>query len=295
MLKQIEKMYVKPGSKVKLDKHPTDYKKKPVNKEEEKTLLNEGVSNIVRIQEMLYSHNQYSVLIIIQAMDAAGKDSLVKHVLSGLNPTGVKVTPYGTPTKTELEHDYLWRHNKALPGRGEIGIFVRSHYENVLVTRVHPEYIVGENIPGYDKIDKIDKALFKTRFRQINDWERYLTENGTKIIKIFLHSGKEEQKKQLMERIEDPAKHWKFNFGDIEERQLWDKYMVAYEDLLNNTSTESAPWYIVPADDRWFARVAASKIIEHEMDKLHLHYPLPDAKLDEQLAKAKSILLNEKE
>ncbi|CAN5411266.1 polyphosphate kinase 2 family protein [soil metagenome] len=290
---QIDKMFVKPGSKVSLKDHPAAYKNKGLDRTTAEQLMKDSIEGLQVMQDKLYSHNQHSILIVIQAMDAAGKDSLVKHVLGGLSPSGVKVYPFRAPTDTELEHDYLWRHNLALPGRGEIVIFVRSHYENVLVTRVHPEYILGERIPGIDKLKKVNNDFFKTRFRQINDWERYLTENGTTIIKIFLHSSKEDQKIQFMERIDDAAKNWKFNMGDLKERQHWDEYMAAYEDLLSHTSSEYAPWYIVPADNRWFARIAAGAIIYNEFEKLKLNYPVvtPEQKL--QLEEAGKALLNE--
>lgn len=269
----MDKMFVKPGSKVSLKDHPADYHYTDISKEKAEKLLLAGSEDLKVLQDKLYSHDQHSVLIVIQAMDAAGKDSLVKHVIGQLNPGGVKVVPFKAPTAKELEHDYLWRHNMALPGRGEIVIFVRSHYENVLVTRVHPEYILGEKIPGIDHLKKVNKAFFRNRFRQINDWERHLSENGTTIIKIFLNSSREEQMKQFMERIDDPTKNWKFNMADINERKHWDKYRNAYEDLLSHTSTSYAPWYIIPADDRWFARVAAASIIFNEFEKLKLDYP----------------------
>jgi PPK2 family polyphosphate:nucleotide phosphotransferase len=291
--KQIDKMLVKPGSKVQLKDHPTDYDNKGVEKQEAAQLLQNGINSMILLQDKLYSHNEHSVLVVVQAMDAAGKDSIVKHVLSGLNPTGVRVTPFKSPTDIELEHDYLWRHNLALPSRGEIGIFVRSHYENVLVTRVHPEYILREKIPGIYKLKHVDKAFFKQRFRQINDWERHLSENGMTIIKIFLHSSKDEQKKQFIDRIDDPSKNWKFSMGDLKERLLWDQYMGAYEDLLNHTSTKYAPWFIVPADDRWFARVSVSAIIQNEFEKLRLKYPEVSPEQKEALASAKTSLLSE--
>jgi PPK2 family polyphosphate:nucleotide phosphotransferase len=291
--KQLAQMFVKPGTKVSLNDHPSEYKNKGITKETSEKIMNSGLEGLQIMQDKLYSHNQHSVLIVIQAMDAAGKDSLVKHVIGGLNPGGVRVVPFKAPTETELEHDYLWRHNLALPARGEIGIFVRSHYENVLVTRVHPEYILGENIPGINKLKKIDKHFFRTRFRQINDWEKHLTENGMTIIKIFLHSSKEEQKKQFMERVDDSSKNWKFNVADLKERQHWDEYMAAYEDLLSNTSTAYAPWYIVPADDRWFARISATAIIYNEFEKLKLDYPIVTEEQKQALINAKAQMLNE--
>ena len=291
--KQISQMLVKPGTKVLLKDHPTDHGDKGLTKEMADKLMKTGVEGLQKMQDKLYSHNQHSVLIVIQAMDAAGKDSLVKHVLGGLSPAGVKVVPFKAPTDTELEHDYLWRHNLALPARGEIAIFVRSHYENVLITRVHPEYVLGEKIPGIDKLKNVNKNLFRTRFRQINDWERHLTENGMTIIKIFLHSSKDDQKKQFMERIDDPSKNWKFNIADIAERGHWDEYMSAYEDMLSHTSTEYAPWYIVPADDRWFARMSAGAIIFNEFNKMKLSYPVVTEEQKKALLTAKQQLVNE--
>ena len=291
--KQISQMLVKPGTKVLLKDHPTDHGDKGLTKEMADKLMKTGVEVLKKMQDKLYSHNQHSVLIVIQAMDAAGKDSLVKHVLGGLSPAGVKVVPFKAPTDTELEHDYLWRHNLALPARGEIAIFVRSHYENVLITRVHPEYVLGEKIPGIDKLKNVNKNLFRTRFRQINDWERHLTENGMTIIKIFLHSSKDDQKKQFMERIDDPSKNWKFNIADIAERGHWDEYMSAYEDMLSHTSTEYAPWYIVPADDRWFARMSAGAIIFNEFNKMKLSYPVVTEEQKKALLTAKQQLVNE--
>ncbi len=286
-------MFVKPGSKVSLKDHPAAYKNKGLDKAAAEEMMKEGIKGLQQMQDKLYSHNQHSILIVIQAMDASGKDSLVKHVVGGLNPSGVRVVPFKAPTETELEHDYLWRHNLALPARGEIAIFVRSHYENVLVTRVHPEYILNEKIPGIDKLKKVNNAFFKTRFRQINDWEKHLVENGTTIIKMFLHSSKEEQKKQFMERIEDSTKNWKFNKGDIKERGFWNEYMQAYEDLLSNTSSEFAPWYIVPADDRWFARIAAGAIIYKEFEKLKIDYPVVTEEQKKDLEIARQQLMEE--
>lgn len=290
---QIKMMRIKPGTKVSLKDHPPSYANKAVTKEKAQRLMEEGVKGLQEMQDKLYSHNEHSVLIVIQAMDAAGKDSLVKHVLGSLNPSGVMVVPFKAPNDKELEHDYLWRHNIALPGRGEIGIFVRSHYENVLVTRVHPEYVLNERIPGIDKVEKVNKEFFRTRFRQINDWEKYLTENGTSIIKIFLHSSKDDQKKQFMERIEDATKNWKFSMADMKERSYWDQYMEAYEDMLSHTSTEWAPWYVVPANDRWFARIAAGGIIYREFEKLKLTYPVVTDEQKLKLEEAKQQLLSE--
>jgi PPK2 family polyphosphate:nucleotide phosphotransferase len=228
-------------------------------------------------------------------MDAAGKDSAVKHVMSGLNPVSVKVHAYKAPSDEERAHDYLWRHNLDLPARGEIGIFVRSHYENVLACKVHPEFVLGENIPHIDDVKKIDKKFWEMRYRQINDWERHLTENGTTIIKIFLFNSKDEQKKQFMERIDDPEKNWKFSLSDLKERALWDQYMDAYESMFNHTSTEWAPWHIIPANDRWFSRIALGAIIYRRFKTLKLKYPVVSNEQKKKLQDAKKVLIAEKD
>ena len=287
-------MLVPPGKKIKLKDFRTDFKEKGVSKAEGEQMMQAGLEHVKEMQEMLIAEKRHSVLLVIQAMDAAGKDSAVKHIMSGLNPVGVKVTGFKAPTHHELAHDYLWRHQLVLPARGEIGIFVRSHYENVLVTRVHPEYVLAENIPGIETVDDIDKAFFRQRFRQINDWEKHLAENGTTIIKVFLYQSKEEQKKQFMERIDDPSKNWKFNTGDLKDRAVWDKFMDAYEDMFNHTSTEWAPWYIVPADDRWFARLAIAAIAYKQFKTLDLKYPVVSTEVRQALLKAKDALLQEK-
>lgn len=292
--KYIAKLKIKPGKKVSLDKMDTDFDRKMVTKEEGESLLKAGIEKLAEIQDKLYAHNQYRVLIVLQAMDAAGKDGAIKHVLSGLNPQGVKVNSFKTPTSNELDHDYFWRHYLVLPPRGEIGIFNRSHYENVLVTRVHPEYILNENLPGINTIKDITPAFWKKRLKQINRFEKNLAENGTVIIKLFLHVSKEEQKKRFLERIEDPTKNWKFSIGDINERARWDDYMNAYEEVLSETSQSYAPWYVVPADDKWFARLSIAAIIYNEFEKLQMSYPVPTPKQMLDLKKAKELLLNEK-
>jgi PPK2 family polyphosphate:nucleotide phosphotransferase len=293
--KYIAKLKIKPGKKVSLDKMDTDFDRKMVTKEGGENLLKTGIEKLAEIQDKLYAHNQYRVLIVLQAMDAAGKDGAIKHVLSGLNPQGVKVNSFKTPTSNELDHDYFWRHYLVLPPRGEIGIFNRSHYENVLVTRVHPEYILNENLPGIATIKDITPAFWKKRLKQINRFEKNLAENGTVIIKLFLHVSKEEQKKRFLERIEDPTKNWKFSIGDINERARWDDYMNAYEEVLSETSQSYAPWYVVPADDKWFARLSIAAIIYNEFEKLQMSYPVPTPKQMLDLKKAKELLMNEKE
>lgn len=226
-------------------------------------------------------------------MDTAGKDGAIKHIMSGLNPSGVKVTSFKVPSSNELEHDYFWRHYKALPARGEIGIFNRSHYENVLVTKVHPEYILNENLPDIDKLSDIDQKFWNNRYKQIKRFEKNLFQNGTIIFKFFLHLSFEEQKKRLIERIDDPKKNWKFSPADAKERQYWDKYQSAYEEALSNTSTDYAPWYVIPADNKWFSRLAIAEILYSEFGKLDLHYPEVSAEKIEELQKIKAELEKE--
>ena len=288
-----EKYRVPEGKSVSLKEWPTDDDDKPVTKLEGENLLKSDILKLTELQEKLYASNRYSILIVIQAMDAAGKDSVVKHVMSGINPQGVVVTSFKTPTHLELEHDYLWRHYIALPPRGTVGIFNRSHYENVLVTRVHPEYILGENLPEITKLEDIDESFWEKRFKQINHFERTLVENGTVILKFHLHVSKKEQKKRFMERIDDPAKNWKFSSADLKERALWKDYRKAYEDMLENTSKENAPWFTVPADDKWFTRLVIANIIVNEISKLDLHYPVLSSAQKADLAKSKADLLKE--
>ncbi len=245
-------------------------------------------------QEALYASDSHSLLIIFQAMDAAGKDSAIEHVMSGVNPQGCQVYSFKTPNSEEYSHDFLWRHYKALPERGKIGIHNRSHYENVLVCKVHPEYVLSENIPGHDDVKKIDKQFWKERYESIRNFEKHLVANGTLILKFFLHVSKDEQKQRFLDRIEDPSKNWKFSAGDLKERALWDKYMLAYEEAINETATADAPWYVIPADKKWYARLAISQIVEEALESLNLKYPvLPKAEAD-QLQHIKQQLINEK-
>ena len=246
------------------------------------------------MQDILYAENKYSVLIVLQAMDAAGKDGAIKHVISGLNPHGVKVASFKGPNSQELDHDYFWRHYKELPGKGEVGIFNRSHYENVLVTKVHPEYILKENLPGIKKVKDVDEKFWKKRYKQINRLEKNLAENGTIILKFFLHLSKDEQKKRFLERLENPEKNWKFSTADLKERQYWDDYQHAYEEMLSATSTSYAPWYVLPADDKWYTRLCLGAIIYFEFEKLNLKYPVVNKEQMADLQKAKALLAEEK-
>jgi len=287
------KFIVEEGKKVSLKDYDTDYDHKDLTKEEGEELLKLGVQKLSQLQDMLYASNRYAVLIVFQAMDAAGKDSIIKHVMSGLNPQGVQVHSFKVPTHLELEHDFLWRHYLVLPPKGEVGIFNRSHYENVLVTRVHPEFILSENIPGIKKVEDIDESFWDKRFKQINRFEKTLAENGTIILKFFLHVSKKEQKKRFLERIDNPSKNWKFSSADLKERALWKEYRKAYEDMFSNTSKSHAPWFIVPADDKWFTRVVVAGIIYDQLEKLNLSYPKINDEQRADLIKSKAALLNE--
>lgn len=293
--KYIDGLEVKDGKSFKLRKYDTDYDRKTVSRQEGEELLAKGIRQLAELQDKLYAHDQHSVLIVIQAMDAAGKDGVIRHVMSGLNPQGVRVTSFKAPSAQELDHDYLWRHSLALPARGEIGIFNRSHYENVLVTRVYPEYILNENLPGIAKVEDIGEAFWDRRFRQIRRFERNLHENGTLILKFMLHVSRKEQKRRLLERIDDPSKNWKFSIGDLKARADWDRFMSAYDDMIRETSQPHAPWFIIPADDKWFARLSIAAIIHRKFEGLKLAYPSPDARQMDDLVKARQMLMDEPE
>lgn len=290
----INKLIVLPDKKFLLKKHDTDYTGN-FTKEMAVDALIDFKKKFAAHQEKLYADNSRSVLIIFQAMDAAGKDSAIEHVMSGLNPQGTQVFTFKVPTAEEYEHDFLWRHYKALPERGRIGIHNRSHYENVLVCKVHPEYILSENIPGYQDVKKVDKQFWKQRYKSIRDFEEHLTANGTIILKFFLHVSKDVQKERFLERIDDQAKNWKFSSGDIKERDLWDKYMKAYEDAINETATDYAPWHIIPADKKWVARLAISHIIEDRLKKLNLKFPVLPPSEVAKLVGCKRMLLDEED
>ncbi len=288
-----ENLLVKPGSKVNLKDFDTRYTANFKDKEDAAEMLNKDILRLSELQDMLYAMNKYSLLVVIQAMDAAGKDGTIKHVITGVNPQGCNVTSFKQPSVEELEHDFLWRINKAMPKRGMIAIFNRSHYEEVLVTRVHPEYILGQNIPGYDTVDKINEKFWHKRYEYINNFEKQAYENGTIILKFFLNVSKDEQKKRFLARINEPEKNWKFSTGDVKERLLWDKYMEAYEDAISNTSTDYAPWYIIPADRKWFMRAAVGDIIVGTLEKFELAYPTINEKEKQELQEAKTLILNE--
>lgn len=279
---------VKPNSKINLLKISSDLPNENISKEYCEQILEKNIIKLSELQEKFYSYNKYALLIIFQGMDASGKDSLIKHVMSGLNPQGTQVYSFKEPSKEELDHDYLWRIHKAMPERGRIGIFNRSHYEEVLIVRVH-NLISKQGIP--EKL--ISKNIWKDRYRQINDFERYLFENGTIILKFFLHISYQEQKKRFLKRIDDQTKNWKFSYQDIKERSFWNRYMVAYQEALSSTSTKYAQWYIIPSDKKWFARTIVSEVIVQSLKKLKLSYPKVSEEQFEELKRAKQILLQE--
>jgi PPK2 family polyphosphate:nucleotide phosphotransferase len=275
-----EDFRVREGDKVKLKKWPTVVKPVYRSKKDYEKLLAEHVAQLSALQQLQYASNTYALLLIFQAMDAAGKDGAIKHVMSGVNPQGCQVFSFRHPSAEELEHDFLWRTTQCLPERGRIGIFNRSYYEEVLIVRVHPEILAGEGLPD-DLLD--GKSLWKERYRSIVDMEEHLTRNGTRIIKFFLHLSKEEQRKRFLDRIDDPDKNWKFSLADITERKFWNDYMKAYEECLSATSTRSAPWYVVPADDKENARLIVSRIIVGTLEALRMTYPKANAKRRKEL------------
>ncbi len=258
------------GKKISLTKDfPPDWTPKGIDKDRATELLASGVATLAELQDKLYAQDTYALLVIIQAMDAAGKDGAIKHVMSGLNPQGCQVFAFKAPSAEELDHDYLWRCMKSLPERGRIGIFNRSYYEEVLVVRVHPEILQKQKLPAHYKNGKI----WKHRFDEINNFERYLVQNGVEVVKIFLNVSKDEQKRRFLDRIDRPEKNWKFSLADAKERVRWDEYMAAYEDAIRSTSTKYAPWHVIPADNKWFARLAVAAVINQKMKSLKLAYP----------------------
>jgi PPK2 family polyphosphate:nucleotide phosphotransferase len=252
------------------------------------SLLSRHVSQLSELQQRLYASNRFSILVIFQAMDAAGKDGAIKHIMSGVNPQGCQVFSFQHPSAAELQHDFLWRTTRNLPERGRIGIFNRSYYEEVLIVRVHPELLVSEGLPG---LSSHHKGVWQDRFRSINHLERHLHENGTQIIKIFLHMSRDEQQRRFLKRIDDPEKNWKFSLDDVKERRFWTSYMEAYESCLGSTSMDHAPWYVVPADDKLNAHLIVSKIIVETMEGLKLHYPKSSRGREDELLEIRRQLL----
>ena len=275
-----EDFRVRPGKKVKLRAWPTSVKAFVSSKNHYRSLLEEHIQKLSLLQSMLYACDQNAVLLIFQAMDAAGKDGAIKHVMSGVNPQGCEVFSFKHPSAEELDHDFLWRTTQRLPERGRIGIFNRSYYEEVLIVRVHPEILFAERLPTR-VVD--DKSIWRERFRSIVNLESHLHHNGTRIVKFFLHVSKEEQRKRFLRRIDEPDKNWKLSQTDIEERKFWDEYMKAYEDCLSATSTQHAPWYVVPADDKLNARLIISQVVVDTMASLKLSYPATTAERQKEL------------
>lgn len=287
---KLEKFFVREGSKVDLKKHPTDFTGDYTDKNEAVKDLQKNVGRLRQLQDVLYAQDVYSLLIIFQAMDAAGKDGAIEHVMSGVNPQGCHVVSFKQPSDEELSHDFLWRCAKNLPERGKIGIFNRSHYEEVLVVRVHPQILQSQHLPPEVKNDK---GIWKKRFKQIRNFEDHLAENGTHILKFFLNVSKEEQKRRFLARIEEKNKNWKFSMGDVKERGLWADYMNAYKEAIEATSTEKSPWYIIPADKKWFTRLAVSEVIVQKMESLDLHYPKVTEEHEREIEEARKLLESE--
>jgi PPK2 family polyphosphate:nucleotide phosphotransferase len=278
-MKSIDPNDFKITDKIKLSKIPT-LLDLDADSEEKEAKLDKVQAKLSKQQDAMYAHNRYGVLICLQGMDTSGKDSLIREVFKEFNPRGVVVHSFKTPTSAELEHDYLWRHYVVLPEKGKYAIFNRTHYENILVTRVHPEYILNENLPGIEKVEDIPKDFWKDRIEQINNFEKHITQNGTIVLKFFLHLSKEEQRKRLLRRLEEEKHNWKFSVADLKERAHWEEYQQYYEEAINKTSTKNAPWYVIPADDKEMARYIVAKTIWEEMQK---HTDIKEPELPESI------------
>ena len=294
--KTLDQLKIEPGEKFRIRDHSADWLPEAVKdldkgerKKRAEAMLEENRRELAEAQELLYADGSHSVLIVFQAMDAAGKDGTIRHVMSGVNPQGCTVSSFKVPSATELSHNYLWRYSMALPARGMIGIFNRSYYEEVLVVKVHPEILERADLPA----ENVHKNIWKHRYEDINNFEQHLARNGTTILKFFLNVSKEEQRARFLERLEEPDKNWKFSSGDIVERGFWDDYMAAFEEAINATSTPWAPWYVIPADRKWAMRAAVSDIITTTIKDLPLAYPTVPDEEKERLAQAKAQLLAE--
>ncbi len=275
---------VKPGSAVDLPREFDPGARFGVHKKDDgQELLRQGVELLAEYQDRLAAQDTYGVLVVLQALDAAGKDSTIRHVMSGVNPQGVRVSSFKQPSAGELRHDYLWRHARQLPARGEIGIFNRSHYEEVLIARVHRELLDAEKLPPESRSGDI----WKRRYREINDWERYLAGQGIRVVKLFLNVSREEQRRRFLRRIDHPGKNWKFSASDVRERRYWDDYQCAYSAMLSHTSTEWAPWYVLPADHKWFTRLCAAAVIAQTLIDIDPQYPAPDPAARKELQQAR--------
>ncbi len=288
----LNKLEAKPGEIHRVSDFDPEFTANLGKKESEK-LLEANIKDMIELQGKLYAHNRYAVLLVFQAMDAAGKDGTIKHVMSGLNPQGTQVFSFKSPSDLELDHDYFWRTYRCMPQRGNFGIFNRSYYEEVLIVRVHPEFLLRQRLPDVQSLSDVNNDFWMRRYRQINDLEQHLVENGTIVIKFFLNVSKEQQKRRFLKRIEDPSRNWKFSSADVKERHHWESYMQAYSALLSNTSTDLAPWYVIPADNKWFMRYAVSEIVVNRLRGLPLSFPnLPQDELNK-LDEARLQLENE--
>jgi PPK2 family polyphosphate:nucleotide phosphotransferase len=283
------KFRVGEGEKFRLKDHDPADTGKFGSKEDGKTRLTQGIARLRELQDRLYAQDRWAVLLIFQAMDAAGKDSTIEHVMSGVNPQGTQVFSFKSPSAEELDHDFMWRTNRCLPERGRIGIFNRSYYEEVLIVRVHPGILAGQKVPS----ELLGDRIWKQRYEDINAFERYLARNGTLIRKFFLNVSKEEQRNRFLARLDDPEKNWKFAVGDVKEREHWDEYMEAYEDMIAATSTEHAPWYVIPADRKWFMRMAVADAVVEALESLKLEYPTVDEEKRKELEEARKLLVKE--
>lgn len=292
-MKEIGPKDFKITGKTRLDALPTEVNLHATEDQLEEALA-EIRDSLSKIQDKMYAHNRYAMLICLQGMDTSGKDSLIREVFKEINSRGIIVSSFKVPNETELGHDYLWRHYIALPERGKIGVFNRTHYENVLVTRVHPEYVLKENLPGIEKVEDMDASFWKRRMKQINKFEKHISENGTIVLKFFLHLSKEEQRQRLLRRLEEDKQQWKFSVGDLNERALWEKYMKYYGEAINATTTETAPWYVIPADDKVTARYITAKIILDELKKYEdIRNPELDDEVQGNIAKYRELLEEE--
>ncbi len=283
----LRNLRVEPGKKFRLShRDPADTGGVSLDGKEAKELLRHGVERLADLQGKLYAQDRWGVLLVLQAMDAAGKDGTIKHVMSGVNPQGVQVSSFKAPSAEELDHDFLWRTMKSLPERGRIGIFNRSYYEEVLIVRVHPEFLAAQRLPP----NLLSKQIWEDRYEDINALERYLSRNGFLILKFFLNVSKKEQKKRFLERLDMPDKNWKFSINDAKERGFWDDYMTVYEDMLAATSTEWAPWHVIPADNKWFTHLAVGAILVRALEKLGLEYPRVNKAKRRELVQARKAL-----
>ncbi len=285
----IEPFRVEPGRKVRLPRDFDPSGTRQVSKAEARDILAQGIEMLAEYQARLAAQDTYGLVVVLQAMDAAGKDGTIRHVMSGVNPQGVEVHSFKAPSSEDLDHDYLWRYARRLPERGHIGIFNRSHYEEVLVVRVHPQILAGQKLPPKMK----GKGIWERRYREINDWERYLTDQGYRFVKLFLNLSKEEQRTRFLSRIDEPEKNWKFSGNDAKERAYWDDYQRALSDMLSHTSTRWAPWHVVPADHKWFARICVGAVLVHAMAELDPRYPEVTAAQRQEELEAKAELMAE--